>query len=313
MAEFSRRGKRAFKITCTRELGVDSDATEEDLLSNKNIQQEEDVSIKKKRTNKYVLACAIFASFNSVLLGCDVGAMSGALSFTQEDLMISDVQEEVLVGILSIISLLGILAGGKTSDAIGRKLLAGVGIGFGIMIVPVYIAEISPSAIIGSLPLSWGFHQSRNTYRIHFKLCTFSVLTIEWKKQELCCQRQMTMKEVEERLDEIQQAAGIADSEKYEPKAVWLISALSVAFVHVSVPEAKGKSMEQIEMLFQKREREICEVELGDVERLVQKEWARLMLTKECANVRALQLGSPAVPDLFRPMGGTPLKLRGAA
>lgn len=111
----------------------------------------------------------------------DVGVMSGAILFIQEDLKITEVQEEVFVGILSIISLLGSLAGGKTSDAIGRKwtiafaavvfqsgagimalassftvlmmgrLLAGIGIGFGVMITPVYIAEIAPTVSRGSL------------------------------------------------------------------------------------------------------------------------------------------------------------------
>lgn len=107
--------------------------------------------------------------------------MSGAILFIQEDLKITEVQEEVFVGILSIISLFGSLAGGKTSDAIGRKwtmalaaivfqsgagimalatsftvlmigrFLAGIGVGFGIMIAPVYIAEIAPSVSRGSL------------------------------------------------------------------------------------------------------------------------------------------------------------------
>jgi len=107
--------------------------------------------------------------------------MSGAIIFIQEDLKISDVQVEVLVGILSIISLFGSLLGGKTSDSIGRKwtmalaavvfqtgaaimavasnfrvlllgrLFAGIGIGFGIMIAPVYIAEIAPAVARGSL------------------------------------------------------------------------------------------------------------------------------------------------------------------
>ncbi|KAG0528131.1 hypothetical protein BDA96_06G292200 [Sorghum bicolor] len=96
------------------------------------------------------------------------------------DLHINEVQQEVLVGCLSFISLLGSLAGGRTSDALGRKwtiglaavvfqagaavmtlapsfgvlmvgrLLAGIGIGFGIMIAPVYIAEISPAVSRGS-------------------------------------------------------------------------------------------------------------------------------------------------------------------
>ena len=58
---------------------------------------------------------------NLYFLSTDVGVMSGAILFIQEDLKITEVQVEVLVGILSIISLLGSLAGGKTSDAIGRK------------------------------------------------------------------------------------------------------------------------------------------------------------------------------------------------
>ncbi|CAM0880044.1 unnamed protein product [Alopecurus aequalis] len=107
--------------------------------------------------------------------------MSGCIIFIQKDLHINEVQQEVLVGCLSFISLLGSLAAGRTSDAIGRKwtiglaaaifqvgaavmtlapsfavlmagrLLAGIGIGFGLMVAPVYISEISPAALRGSL------------------------------------------------------------------------------------------------------------------------------------------------------------------
>jgi sugar porter (SP) family MFS transporter len=106
--------------------------------------------------------------------------MSGCIIFIQKDLHINEVQQEVLVGCLSFISLLGSLAAGRTSDAIGRKwtiglaaaifqvgaavmtlapsfavlmagrLLAGVGIGFGLMVAPVYISEISPASLRGS-------------------------------------------------------------------------------------------------------------------------------------------------------------------
>ncbi|KAJ6402052.1 hypothetical protein OIU84_014179 [Salix udensis] len=160
---------------------MESDVLEEDTVLSSNHQDQEGVYVEKRDTRIYLLACAIFASLNSVLLGYDVGVMSGAILFIKEDLKISEVQEEVLVGILSIVSLLGSLAGGKMSDAIGRKwtiafatlvfqsgaaimtlapsftvlmsgrILAGVGIGFGVMIAPVYIAEISPSAVRGSL------------------------------------------------------------------------------------------------------------------------------------------------------------------
>uniref|UniRef100_A0ACD5XFE5 Uncharacterized protein n=2 Tax=Avena sativa TaxID=4498 RepID=A0ACD5XFE5_AVESA len=135
---------------------------------------------RSRSSTRYVFACSVFASLNSVLLGYDVGVMSGCILFIQRDLHITEVQQEVLVGCLSFVSLLGSLAGGRTSDAVGRKrtiglaavvfqagaavmtlapsfrilmagrLLAGVGIGFGVMIAPVYIAEISPAASRGS-------------------------------------------------------------------------------------------------------------------------------------------------------------------
>lgn len=128
----------------------------------------------------------------------------------KEDLKISEVQQEVLVGILSIISLLGSLAGGKTSDVLGRKwtialaaivfqsgaatmalapsftvlmigrLLTGVGIGFGVMIAPVYIAEISPSVARGSLTSFPDLYKYRNFARIYLELC-FSWTTRTYK------------------------------------------------------------------------------------------------------------------------------------
>ncbi|KAK9150072.1 hypothetical protein Syun_008381 [Stephania yunnanensis] len=104
---------------------------------------------------KFVVACAIFASLNTVLVGYDVGVMSGAVLFIQEDLRITEVEEEILVGCLSIVSLFWSL-GGKASDAIGRKWAMGFAAivfqtGFGVMVAPVYIAEISPTVTRGSL------------------------------------------------------------------------------------------------------------------------------------------------------------------
>ncbi|XP_039775613.1 probable polyol transporter 4 [Panicum virgatum] len=106
--------------------------------------------------------------------------MSGCIIFIEKDLHITEVQQELLVGCLTFISLLGCLAAGRTSDAIGRKwtiglaaavfqagaaimtfspsfamlmagrLLAGIGIGFAVMVAPVYISEISPAMMRGS-------------------------------------------------------------------------------------------------------------------------------------------------------------------
>lgn len=242
---------------------------------------------RNKSTRKYVLACAVFASLNSVLLGYDVGVMSGAIIFIQEDLKITEVQEEVLVGILSIVSLFGSLAGGRTSDAIGRKwtmalaavifqigavimtlapsfevlmigrLLAGIGIGFGVMIAPVYIAEISPTIARGSLTsfpevfINFGIllgYVSNYAFsglpaHINWRIMLavgilpsvfigFALFVIPESPRWLVIQNRVeearsvlqktndNEKEVEERLAEIQLAAGTAE-ENLEEKAVW--------------------------------------------------------------------------------------------
>ncbi|KAL3323165.1 hypothetical protein AABB24_040330 [Solanum stoloniferum] len=236
---------------------------------------------RKKSTRKYVFGCAVFASLNNVLLGYDVGVMSGAILFIQQDLKITEVQQEVLVGVLSIISLIGSIAGGRTSDAIGRKwtmgfaavifqigaavmtiapsfeilmvgrILAGVGIGFGVMIAPVYIAEISPTIARGSLTsfpeifinlgillgyvsnyafsglsahISWRVMLAVGILpSVFIGVALFIIpesprwLVLQNRVEEA---RLVLMKtnendsEVEERLAEIQQAAGTADTDK---------------------------------------------------------------------------------------------------
>ncbi|XP_052179207.1 probable polyol transporter 4 [Diospyros lotus] len=242
----------------------------------------------RSSTRKYVIACAVFASLNSVLLGYDVGVMSGAILFIQEDLKITDVQEEVLVGCLSVISLLGSLAGGRTSDAIGRKwtmglaaivfqtgaaimtlapsfrvlmigrLLAGVGIGFGVMIAPIYIAEISPTIARGSLTsfpeifinlgillgyvsnYAFSGFPAHTNWRIMLAVgilpsvfIALALFIIPESPRWLVMQnrvdeaRAVLLKtndneaEVEERLAEIQLAAGNTNGEKHEEKPVW--------------------------------------------------------------------------------------------
>ncbi|KAI3502215.1 hypothetical protein L1887_30247 [Cichorium endivia] len=262
-----------------------NDYSDDDLevVPYKQTQQE-----RSKSTRKYVFACAVFASLNNVLLGYDVGVMSGAIIFIQEDLKITEFQEEILVGILSVISLLGSLGGGRASDALGRKwtmgiaaiifqigalimtlapsfqvlmmgrLLAGVGIGFGVMIAPVYIAEISPTISRGSFTsfpeifinigillgyvsnYAFSGFPSHINWRIMLAVgilpsvfIAFALFIIPESPRWLVMQnrvdeaRSVLMKtneieaEVEERLSEILKAAGIGTGENPEEKAVW--------------------------------------------------------------------------------------------
>ncbi|KAI3524608.1 hypothetical protein L1887_03267 [Cichorium endivia] len=131
--------------------------------------------------NKYALACALLASTNSILLGYDIGVMSGAVLFIRDSLKISSTQVEILVGSLNVCSLIGSFASGRTSDWIGRRytivlaaatffigallmgfatnfgflmagrVVAGIGVGYSLMIAPVYTAELSPSMTRGLL------------------------------------------------------------------------------------------------------------------------------------------------------------------
>lgn len=135
----------------------------------------------KAYLNKYALAGAVLASTNSILLGYDIGVMSGAVLFIRENLDVTSTQIEILVGCLNVCSLVGSLASGKTSDCIGRRytivlaaatfligalfmglapsfpflmagrVVAGIGVGYSLMIAPVYVAELSPALTRGFL------------------------------------------------------------------------------------------------------------------------------------------------------------------
>ncbi|XP_049383102.1 probable polyol transporter 6 isoform X4 [Solanum stenotomum] len=133
------------------------------------------------RINKYACACAIVASMISIIFGYDTGVMSGAMIFVKKEFKISDAKTEVLAGILNLCALVGSLSAGRTSDYIGRRYtiviasviflggsvvmgygpsyavllvgrcIAGVGVGFALMIAPVYSAEVSSPSTRGFL------------------------------------------------------------------------------------------------------------------------------------------------------------------
>lgn len=107
--------------------------------------------------------------------------MSGATLYIKRDLKISDVEIEILVGTINVFSLIGSALAGRTSDWVGRRytmvlaaviffvgailmglapnysclmggrFVAGVGMGFALMISPVYAAEVAPASTRGFL------------------------------------------------------------------------------------------------------------------------------------------------------------------
>ncbi|GJN11211.1 hypothetical protein PR202_ga29385 [Eleusine coracana subsp. coracana] len=144
------------------------------------------VEPKNKRSNfRYTFTCAILASTTLIIIGYDIGVMSGASLYIKQELKITDVKLEILMGIANPCSLVGSFAAGRTSDWIGRRntilltavifLVAGLLMGFAanyamlmagqfaagvaggcaMAIAPVYAVEISPASLRGfmaSLP-----------------------------------------------------------------------------------------------------------------------------------------------------------------
>ncbi|KAJ7563694.1 hypothetical protein O6H91_03G121700 [Diphasiastrum complanatum] len=102
------------------------------------------------------------------------GVMSGAVLFIRQDLNTNYIQEEILMGSLVLVSLVGTIVAGLLADTVGRKksifvaaiiviagcvimglapsfwallfgrIITGIGYGFSFMVVPLYIAEVSP-------------------------------------------------------------------------------------------------------------------------------------------------------------------------
>ncbi|KAK4258511.1 hypothetical protein QN277_004953 [Acacia crassicarpa] len=130
---------------------------------------------------QFALTCAILASMTSFLIGYDIGIMEGATIYMRRDLHITDVQVEILTWIINLFSLLGSFLAGRTSDWIGRRYtivlaggiffvgtvlmglspnyaflifshcVTGIGVGFALMVAPVYAAEVSPASFRGLL------------------------------------------------------------------------------------------------------------------------------------------------------------------
>ncbi|KAL8266122.1 hypothetical protein R6Q59_003466 [Mikania micrantha] len=146
---------------------------------------EEGKRIEDGKINKYSCACSIVASMISIIFGYETGVTSGAMIFIKEDLKINDVQVQVFAGIINFCALIGALSAGRTSDYIGRRYticlasiifllgsllmgltpsyavlligrcVAGIGVGFALVIAPIYSAEISATntrGILASLP-----------------------------------------------------------------------------------------------------------------------------------------------------------------
>jgi len=124
---------------------------------------------------------SIVACFGGLLFGYDTGVSNGAERPMQIELGMSDLALGVVISSLVFAAAVGALAGGKLSDALGRRktiiilsvlffcgtllvvfspgyavlvagrIMLGLAVGGASTVVPVYLAELAPFEIRGSI------------------------------------------------------------------------------------------------------------------------------------------------------------------
>jgi len=133
------------------------------------------------KTSGYVIFMAVVAAIGGILFGYDTAVISGTTEIVKGQFGLTDMMEGWYVGCALIGSIFGVLVAGSLSDYLGRKLtmlisaalfsisaigcaicgtfdslvafriIGGVGIGIVSIVSPIYISEVSPAKIRGTL------------------------------------------------------------------------------------------------------------------------------------------------------------------
>ncbi len=139
------------------------------------------MNMKQKNTLGYVIFMAVVAAIGGILFGYDTAVISGTTEIVKNQFGLTDGGEGWYVGCALIGSIAGVLVAGTLSDYLGRKLtmlisaalfsisaigcaicgsfdglvayriIGGVGIGIVSIVSPIYISEVSPAKIRGTL------------------------------------------------------------------------------------------------------------------------------------------------------------------
>ena len=129
----------------------------------------------------YVIFMTIVAALGGILFGYDTAVISGTTEMVKNQFALSDMREGWYVGCALIGSICGVAVAGAMSDKLGRKItmlisaalfsisaigcavcgdfdqlviyriIGGVGIGIVSIVSPIYISEVSPAKVRGTL------------------------------------------------------------------------------------------------------------------------------------------------------------------
>ncbi|WP_406690274.1 sugar porter family MFS transporter [Saccharopolyspora sp. ID03-671] len=129
----------------------------------------------------FVLAVSAVAALGGLLFGYDIGVISGALLFIADDFALTPLLEGVVTSALLLGAAIGALTGGRLCDRLGRRttlliaagvfvlgalgsgmaadtwtlvaarLVLGLAVGAASLVVPLYIAEMTPARTRGAL------------------------------------------------------------------------------------------------------------------------------------------------------------------
>ena len=139
------------------------------------------IIMKQENTLGYVIFMAVVAAIGGILFGYDTAVISGTTEIVKNQFALTDMMEGWYVGCALIGSICGVLVAGSLSDYLGRKLtmlisaalfsisaigcavcgsfdglvayriIGGIGIGIVSIVSPIYISEVSPAKIRGTL------------------------------------------------------------------------------------------------------------------------------------------------------------------
>ncbi len=137
--------------------------------------------MKQKKGLGYVIFMAVVAAIGGILFGYDTAVISGTTEMVKAQFKLTDAGEGWYVGCALIGSIVGVLCAGALSDYLGRKktmlisaalfsisaigctvcgsfnglvayrIIGGVGIGVVSIVSPIYISEVAPAKIRGTL------------------------------------------------------------------------------------------------------------------------------------------------------------------